>query len=221
MEDRVEHNPPARVNPPPPLNIKRGGYEWKHFKQMWQNYSIVAKIVKLINISMLYSYTLLDRKHWHSLMECVFQTHTHWKILSMVLMLISWERLTRHMNAMYLIAETKVEQNLLKTTLLLYVLCQKHASLWLHERQSSEGPHSTWYYYQKTSTSRNSSESGNMYWYLPMCRIYIVSIAIHWMLLQVARQEESSNLNASSVEKITLSRKTSALLHNLCRCVWW
>ena len=44
MEDRVGHNPPARANPPPPLNIKRGGDEWKRFKQMWQNYSIDAKI---------------------------------------------------------------------------------------------------------------------------------------------------------------------------------
>ena len=44
MEDRVGHNPLARVNLPPPLNIKRGGNEWKRFKQMWQNYSIVAKV---------------------------------------------------------------------------------------------------------------------------------------------------------------------------------
>ena len=44
MEYRVGHNPQARVNLPPPLNIKRGGDEWKLFKQMWQNYNIVAKI---------------------------------------------------------------------------------------------------------------------------------------------------------------------------------
>ena len=44
MEDRVGHNPPTRVNPPPLLNIKRGGDEWKLFKPMWQNYSSIAKI---------------------------------------------------------------------------------------------------------------------------------------------------------------------------------
>ncbi|KAK7105231.1 hypothetical protein V1264_016637 [Littorina saxatilis] len=36
------HN--ARVNPPPPLNVKKGCEEWKLFKQMWQNYCIVSRL---------------------------------------------------------------------------------------------------------------------------------------------------------------------------------
>ena len=36
------HN--ARVNAPPPLNVKKGSDEWKLFKQMWTNYCIVARL---------------------------------------------------------------------------------------------------------------------------------------------------------------------------------
>lgn len=33
-----------KVEPPPPLNVKKGAAEWKLFKQMWENYCIVAGI---------------------------------------------------------------------------------------------------------------------------------------------------------------------------------
>ena len=35
---------PARVIPPAPLNTRCGADDWKLFKQMWQNYTIVAKL---------------------------------------------------------------------------------------------------------------------------------------------------------------------------------
>ena len=35
---------PAMVNAPAPLNTRCGADEWKLFKQMWQNYTIVAKL---------------------------------------------------------------------------------------------------------------------------------------------------------------------------------
>ena len=38
---RVLHPP---FNPPAPLNTRCGADEWKLFKQMWQNYTIVAKL---------------------------------------------------------------------------------------------------------------------------------------------------------------------------------
>ena len=46
MAHTTVQNPalPARVNPPAPLNTRCGADEWKLFKQMWQNYTIVAKL---------------------------------------------------------------------------------------------------------------------------------------------------------------------------------
>ena len=46
MAHQTVQNPvlPARVNPPAPLNTRCGADEWKLFKQMWQNYTIVAKL---------------------------------------------------------------------------------------------------------------------------------------------------------------------------------
>ena len=34
----------ARVNPPPPLDVKKGIGEWKLFRQMWTNYCMVARL---------------------------------------------------------------------------------------------------------------------------------------------------------------------------------
>ena len=49
MADEGQAPPPPtrytpKVNPPPPLNTKKGAAEWKLFKQMWINYTIVARI---------------------------------------------------------------------------------------------------------------------------------------------------------------------------------
>ena len=50
MEDQVnqrgESVPRPRVNPPPPLAVKRGVDEWKLFKQQWKNYSIITSLDK-------------------------------------------------------------------------------------------------------------------------------------------------------------------------------
>lgn len=34
----------AKVSPPPPLDVTKGSGEWKLFKQMWENYEVVAKL---------------------------------------------------------------------------------------------------------------------------------------------------------------------------------
>ncbi|KAL8592715.1 hypothetical protein ACOMHN_037655 [Nucella lapillus] len=42
-DDRpVRHSP--KVNPPPYLNVKKGSAEWKLFRQMWDNYVIIARL---------------------------------------------------------------------------------------------------------------------------------------------------------------------------------
>ena len=40
----AEQRHTARVSPPPHLNVKKGSAEWKLFKQMWDNYVIVARL---------------------------------------------------------------------------------------------------------------------------------------------------------------------------------
>ena len=42
--DQAQRRHNARVNPPPPLNVKKGAAEWKIFRQMWDNYCIVARL---------------------------------------------------------------------------------------------------------------------------------------------------------------------------------
>ena len=133
-EDHVGHNLSVRVKPP--LNIKMNGDAWKPFKHMWQNYSIVAKInnqtdeyqnVLFLPTIVPEPLTLYNGMHIpdpHTLKDINgFDAHFVGKTNE------TYERYV-------LIAETTVQQNLLKTALC--TLVKDLQFLWLHE-----GPHGT------------------------------------------------------------------------------
>ena len=58
----------ARVNAPPPLNVKKESDEWKLFKQMWTNYCIV---VRLSNDEEKYKRALFSTYSWSGRIDCV------------------------------------------------------------------------------------------------------------------------------------------------------
>ena len=96
-----------------------------------------------MSISALCSHIPLAEKHWHCFPDAL--TEKLWKRSLMVLILILWERLIRHMTAMRSTTKTKALLNLSKTTSLPYACYQRLATFVIEKNLFEQTEPNKWF----------------------------------------------------------------------------